>query len=436
MNAGHGYVADVAYPDHFHRELMPVWLHATAVALGAAPPDIARPYRWCELGCGGGLSTLVAAACNPLGHFTAIDADAGQIQRASAAARAAGLDNVRFLACDLRDYAAAEDDAPPFDFLVLHGLWAWVADDVRAAVLSIVHRRLAPGGLVQIGYMSHPGASPLQAAHKLMREAAEHADGDSGRRAVAALGLLRQLADRGAGYFAEQPGTLRQLEAMQRETPEYLAHEFLGAHWQPQHAADVIRSLAAADCAHLGSATPLENIDGLSIPGALQPLLRSIPPGPLAETVRDLARNQSLRRDLFQRAARRLTPEAHLAALDALVYAALPGAPGGAGDGLRFETRIGPVDGPREWFDPVLRALAAAPQPFAALRRLPPFAEAPGLLNQVLQALTWAGHVHPLRADDATPAASALRALPQALSPDLALHLVPAAGSAVPPRRT
>ena len=29
-----GYAVDVAYPDHFHREMMPTWLHATATALG------------------------------------------------------------------------------------------------------------------------------------------------------------------------------------------------------------------------------------------------------------------------------------------------------------------------------------------------------------------------------------------------------------------
>lgn len=431
-----GHVGDVAYPPRFHREQTPTWLHATAAALGFAAPDLSRHYRWCELGCGSGLTALVAAACNPLGRFIAIDVDPAQVARARGIADAAGIGNVEFVAADLRDAAAvaAAGDGAPFDFVVSHGLWAWVGDDVREAALAIVRDRLAPGGLVQIGYMSHPGASPLQAAHKLMREAARHAEGDSGRRATAALGLLRQLADGGAGYFAEHPGALRQLDAMEREAPEYLAHEFLGAHWAPQHAADVLRALAGAGCAFLGSATPLENIDALSVPGALQPMLRAIPPGPLAETVRDLARNQSLRRDLFQRDARPLDAEAHLAALDALVFAALPGAPADAGAGLRLDTRIGPVEGPADWFGPVLRTLAAGPQSFAALRRLPPFAQAPGLLNQVLQALLWAGLAHPLRPDD-DRADAAAEALSGALPPAPALRLLPAAGTACPELR-
>ena len=112
------------------------------------------------------------------------------------------------------------------------------------------------------------------------------------------------------------------LDAMEREPAGYIADEFLGAPWQPQHVADVIRDFAGVGCGFLGSATPIENIDALSIPSALQPRLRTLPPGPLAETARDLARNQSLRRDLFQRDARRLDEAAHL---DALIAATVEG---------------------------------------------------------------------------------------------------------------
>jgi len=421
-----GYVDDVAYPDRFHRELMPTWLHATAIALGYAPPAIDRPYRWCELGCGGGLGALVAAAANPLGAFTAIDAAAEPLARARRTAEDSGLGNLEFITADLREPALR--DGEPFDFIVLHGLWSWVDDSVQAAILDFLRARLAPGGLVAIGYMSHPGASQLQALQQLMREAARRAQGDSAQRTRAGLALLRELADHGAGYFAEHPGAGRQLEAMEREAPEYLAHEFLGAHWRPQHAAGMIRTLASVDCAFVGSATPLENIDALSIPGALQPLLRTLPAGPLAETVRDLVRNQSLRRDLFQRAARPLDATAHLAALDALVYMAVPDAPATTGDSaLRLDTRIGPVEAPAELVHPVLAALASAPQAFATLRALPAFADAPGLLNQVLQLLTWSGHVHPLRTDAQATSASVAVAAHWGTT----LRLLPAAGSAV-----
>ncbi|VXB48999.1 SAM-dependent methyltransferase [Luteimonas sp. 9C] len=420
--------ADAAYPMHFHREQMPAWLHATATALGFRAPDLARPYRWCELGSGAGLTALVAAACNPSGRLTAVDADAAQIARARGIAERAGLANLEFVLADLRDYATQHGDA--FDFIVSHGLWAWVSDAVRDAILETVERRLAPGGLLELGYMSHPGASQLQGAQRLLREAARHLEGDVAARSATALSLLREFADGGAGFFAEHPGAARQLDAMEREPAGYIAHEFLGAHWQPQHVADVIRAFAGVGCGFIGSATPIENIDALSIPAALQARLRRLPPGPLAETARDLARNQSLRRDLFQRGAQRLDDAAHLDALDALVFAALPGAPSALGGDLRFDTRIGPVTGARDLFAPALEALAQGPRSFAGLRTRAPYDAAPGLLNQALQALTWAGCVHicvPAGRD--APADALARQL--ASRTDVpALALLPAAGTA------
>lgn len=397
-----GYVADVAYPDRFHRELMPTWLHAVATALGRPAPSLAAGYRWLELGCAGGASALVAAACNPEARFVAVDVDAAQIALARERAREAGIGNIEFVAADLREYATRGGE--PFDFIVSHGVWSWVAPDVRDAMLAIVRERLAPGGLAMVTYMCHPGASPLQSVQRLMREAARHVQGDSGARARTALGLVERLAVANAGFFVEHPDARRQVEAMAHEMPDYLAHEFLTDHWQPQHVADVIDAFAGAGCTHVGSATPLENIDAVSVPGQVQPLLQGLPSGALAETVRDLARNQSLRRDLYQRDALPLDSAAHRAALDAITFMALPGAP--ANGGLRLDTRIGPVECPAELFAPALRALAQGPQTFAALRALPPYASAPGLLNQVTQTLLWAGLAHPLR-ESALPASSA-----------------------------
>lgn len=402
---------DVPYPDHFHRETMPLWLHATATALGFAAPDPSKPYAWCELGCGGGLNVLLAAATNPGGRFVGIDVDAGQIERARRLAREAGIANAEFVARDLRDPGG--DASMPeggVDFIVTHGVWSWVSDDVRRGMLEFIQSRLKPGGIAYVGYMTHPGASSLAALGQLMREFARHLPGNAADRARAALAFARRLADAGSGYLAEHPGLARQLEALEREEPAYLAHEFLVESWQPQHVADTIRAFDAIGCGYLGSATSVENIDALSLPGDAQPLLRELRSVPLAETVKDVARNQSLRRDLYQRAPVALSPERHLRALDALRLAALPGAP--AGGGLTFDTRIGQVPGPAELFDPVLRALAAGPHGFAQLRALPTFREAPGLLNQVVQMLLWSGCAHPLRTDDAqAKAASALDAL-------------------------
>ena len=51
-----GYIFDVAYTSGFYREIAPGWMAAAAMLLGHRPPDLSRPFRYAELGCGHGLS--------------------------------------------------------------------------------------------------------------------------------------------------------------------------------------------------------------------------------------------------------------------------------------------------------------------------------------------------------------------------------------------
>lgn len=426
---GRDYAVDVAYPGRFHRETMPGWLHAVAIALGRRAPDPARAFRQAELGCGDGLNLVVAAALHPHGEFVGLDLDPAHIAAARALAAAVGLDNVRFVHGDVADPSAALARGS-FDFVVSHGMWSWIADATRQAATALAVDLLRPGGLAMVSYMSHPGASVLAALQRLLREYAAGCAGDAGERAAQALAFARRLAAAGAGLFAEHPGLARQLQAMMAESPQQLAHEFLAGHWQPLHAAEVMRAFADADAEWIGSATPIENIDALSVPGNALPLLREATTPALAETVRDAARHQSLRRDLFQRGGAALDTTAHLAALDALTWIAAPGSP--PAGGLVLDTRIGPVQVPAELCGPLLRRLAQGPATHAELRRLAPFAQRPDVLNQVTQALLWAGSIHPQAA--AADGSGANAALQRCLDarPAPRWRPWPQAGSALP----
>ena len=69
----HGYVSDIAYTTGFYRETMPTWLSFAAAILAHRPPDLARPYRYADLGCGNGIGVLVAAATAPHAEFWGFD---------------------------------------------------------------------------------------------------------------------------------------------------------------------------------------------------------------------------------------------------------------------------------------------------------------------------------------------------------------------------
>lgn len=426
MSRRDGYVVDVPYPLHFYKEMQPTWLAYVLNTLGCAAPDLSGPYAYCDLGCGAGINTLVAATCNPAGRFIGVDFNEKHIATAQAVARQAGIGNVEFIHASFEEFARREHGH--FDFIVSHGVWSWLPPQARMAILRILHERLKPQGVLYLQYMCYPGAARLIALQKVLHEVSRATDAGSGKSIAEGMALLRRLANAGAGLFVDNPEIEKELAALEKAHPDYLAHDFLTDFWQPQHSADVHRIVAQAGLAFIGSADGFENMDVLSIPGHVQPLLAGLPSRGLKETVKDVARNQNQRMDVFQKQPRTLAPEHHLSALDTFVFRALPDMP--APGAVEFKTPIGTIPGPHELFAPLISSLRARKRSFSDLRRLPVFAREPGLLLQTLNMLLWAGHAHPLRRDDQTetPAAAALQAW--ITEQGIPLQVLPDCGSA------
>lgn len=401
-----GYITDVAYPVHFHREVMPIWLVSTLQALGRCAPDIRKNYTWLELGCSSGLSVLMAAAANPLGHFIGVDFSAREIQKARRMAERARLRNVEFVCQNLQEYAkqAASKMQPDCDFIVTHGVYSWISEANQQAVRHIVAKRLKPGGVSYLAYMSHPGSVSFAAAQKLMRMVSQQVVGDSAHKAQAGMNVLKNLALHGAGYFIEHPAIQREMERAHRMDPAYMAHEFLNEEWHSLHVSDVIQDFAIAGCEYAGSASLLDNIDAVSIPSGIQPLLASMQRQGAGvaqlETARDIARNQNQRRDIYQKTGssgnNMLSEVQHRNALLSQRVMLLPAAPQrlDVRADLVLETRIGPVKVPMLHIEPLVGALRQGSKTYAELAQLPAYVHNPGFVSQLLQVLAWNGWLH------------------------------------------
>jgi tRNA G46 methylase TrmB len=69
---GDGYVTDIEYSDGFYPGQAPANMALAAVMQGFEPPTLNGHFRYCELGCGRGKTSLVLAAINPDAEFHAI----------------------------------------------------------------------------------------------------------------------------------------------------------------------------------------------------------------------------------------------------------------------------------------------------------------------------------------------------------------------------
>jgi SAM-dependent methyltransferase len=121
-----------------------------------APPDRCRVL---EVGCGDGANLVPMAYCLPASEFTGIDFAGDAIEAARALAGRADVANVRFETLDLTKLPAS---AGTFDYIIAHGVYSWIAADVRDALIALIGRHLAPQGVAFVSYNTLPGCRQRQ----------------------------------------------------------------------------------------------------------------------------------------------------------------------------------------------------------------------------------------------------------------------------------
>lgn len=296
-----GYVNDVTFPDRFHRELSPAWLTYASVLGGARPKDLGKPFRYLDLGCGFAHSTVINAASFAHAEFHACDVNPAHIDAARRRAARLGIGNVVFHEASFE--ALLDKDLPPFDFIVMHGIYSWVDAGVRRTVRQLISRQLADEGLVYLSYNCQPGWSAEAPLRKLMLELTQAADGGIEARAASAIAGMRTLGNPSFRYFRDNPHTIHALQALVDSPVDYLAHEYLNRAWEVHYSVDVLDEMEAAGLAYAGSATLADNHPALLMDRQAAEAIAALPNARLRHLAEDFAANRRFRRDVFVRDA-------------------------------------------------------------------------------------------------------------------------------------
>ncbi len=295
------YITDVAYTSNYYGHLAPVWLNYIAAINGYAPRPLTEGFTYCELGCGNGLTTNLLAASNPMGRFWGVDMNPAHIVNARQLATTGGIDNVEFLGKSVADLGT--QDLPEFDFIVLHGLYAWVSQSVRDQISAFIGQRLKPGGMVMVSYNSLPGWAPMSPLREMMRAYTRTMPGNEVEKARQGLAYLKFLKDNKAFFFENNPAAGKELERLLNTDLRYVAHEFFNPHWNPMYFSEVANDLAAAELVFAGSLPPLENYAQICIPQAFQHFFHDAPSRNILEAHKDFVRDTRFRNDVYVKGA-------------------------------------------------------------------------------------------------------------------------------------
>ncbi len=227
--------------------------HAAVASLHGLAPADPRTARVLELGCGAGAHLAGVAAAHPEVRAVGVDLAASAIEVARATAAAAGLPNVRFDVADVQELT--DGRLGEFDYVIVHGLYAWAQQPLREAVLAACRAHLAPDGIGYVSYNSYPGGHLRQ----MLREMAQwhaRAVADTRERAALARGLFALLGRFGeAGEPSFYEGVVgEEVRALATSPEGTLVHDLLSDAYEPVWFADFAAAAARHGMAYVADA--------------------------------------------------------------------------------------------------------------------------------------------------------------------------------------
>lgn len=238
---------DFQYENLAFRNTHPDWLGTVGRIFGMDPAP-ADGCRVLELGCGPGGNLVPLAELLPGSEFVGVDLSSTQVARARADAAAIGVANVRFEAMDIRDVP----DWGPFDYVICHGVFSWVPDDVRRRILTIASEQLSAQGIAYVSYNTLPGWHARGMLRAILRRVVpEGPPQEMARTARTFLTILRTQTPERLPLGAWLRGELALLD---RLSDRYLYFEYLVDENVPLYFDEFLQLATDAGLQHLGDA--------------------------------------------------------------------------------------------------------------------------------------------------------------------------------------
>ncbi len=207
---------------------------AKLYGLSPIPPEKARIL---EIGCAGGGNILPVASQFPEAQCVGIDLSQVQCDNARIAMRYAGIKNLEIIQGSVTDIGPEHGK---FDYIICHGVFSWVPDFVRDAILRVASQNLSDDGVAFISYNTYPGWYLRGMIRSMMNHHVADFP-DNRTKILQAKALIDFLAVACKNDSTAHAKCIRDEAALLNIVPdEYIFHEFLEEFNQPFYFKDFV----------------------------------------------------------------------------------------------------------------------------------------------------------------------------------------------------
>ncbi len=288
---------EVPYESAPFRQTHPDRLATLGRLFGMQPASV-EACRVLELGCAGGGNLIPMAFHLPGSRFVGVDLSSRQVASGQKVIRDLALENIDLRCCSILDGDASWGT---FDYIICHGVYSWVPDEVQEKIFAVCQQLLAPRGIAYISYNTYPGWHMREIIRRMMLFHAGQFDDTAKRieQARAVVDFLAGAVPTEDNYYGLMLRS--ELEMIRRSRDSYLFHEHLEQVNAPIYFYEFIQKAAAHGLQYLAEADFGTMLAG-GFPAQVSETLDKISPDIIhMEQYMDFVRNRQFRQTLLCR---------------------------------------------------------------------------------------------------------------------------------------
>jgi len=213
----------VPYEDCPLTESHPDYLSVIGQLFGvpAALPDQCRVL---ELGCASGGNLIPMAFYWPESTYIGVELSEKQAAEGTRLIDELKLKNISILQGDI---LSLDEELGTFDYIIVHGVYSWVPDNVREHLVKLCHQHLKPNGIAYISYNTFPGWHLRMPIRDMMLYHSRNAKSPQ-EKLSQSIEMLRIMAAGLPDSSSLSESWLKQ-EVIQllKRSPSYIMHDYL-----------------------------------------------------------------------------------------------------------------------------------------------------------------------------------------------------------------